>query len=78
MISSLATLNDGRLASGSYDQKIFIWDTINGKSVLILLGHTNWVGSLAVLNNTNLVSCSGDQIKIWNIINNGTLIKSTF
>ncbi len=76
MISSLAILSEERLASGSFDQKIIIWDTQNGKSISTLRGHTNWVGSLAVLSNTNLVSCSGDQIKVWNISSNGTLIKS--
>lgn len=48
----MAILSEERLASGSFDQKIIIWDTQNGKSISTLRGHTNWVGSLAVLSNT--------------------------
>ena len=65
------------MASGSFDQKIIIWDTIKGISLQTLTGHTNWVAGLVVLKNSNLVSCSGDQIKVWNVTN-GALIRSNF
>ncbi len=58
---SLAVLPDGSLASGSYDAKIKIWDTIKGIEIKTLTGYTDWVRSLAVLPDGFLVSCSDDK-----------------
>jgi WD40 repeat protein len=47
--------------------KVKIWDLISGKLIRTLSGHTDYVLSLARLNNNTLASGSADKsIKIWN------------
>jgi len=57
-VRSLAVLQDGSLASGSYDKTIRIWDTKTGQSTKVLIGHSNYVLSLAVLQDCSLTSGS--------------------
>ena len=45
---SLAVLQDGSLASGSY-QGIRIWNVKNSEQIKTLTGHTDFVESLVVL-----------------------------
>ena len=69
LVLSLAVLPDNMLASGSADQTIKIWDTVNGKELTTLNGHTSYVASLAVLPGNKLASGSYDKtIKIWDPI----------
>ena len=72
-------LDDDRLASGSGDSTIRIWNVTSGVSVKTLTGHSDWVYSLAVLPFNRLASGSGTdytgEIKIWNM-NDGTLIQT--
>ncbi|KAK3341839.1 WD40-repeat-containing domain protein [Lasiosphaeria hispida] len=70
-VQSVAFLGDGsRLASGSSDQTIKIWDTITGECVRTLTGHGNYVYSVAFSGDgSRLASGSEDQtIKIWDTI----------
>ena len=69
---SLAVLAGGRLASGSPDAKIKIWDLANDACLATLDvastldGHDASVLSLAMLEGGRLASASADQkIKIW-------------
>ena len=56
-----------RLASASDDYTIKIWNTINGKLVKTLTGHTGDVCSLVVLADGRLASGSHDEtIRLWN------------
>ena len=65
-VNSLAVLEGGRLASGSGDHTIKIWDLATGACVATLEGHAGWVMSLAVLEGGRLASGSGDRhIWIW-------------
>jgi len=65
-VRSLAVLQNGDLASGSFDQTIKIWDSSTGSLKRTLTGHSDWVMSIAVLQNGDLASGSGDKsIKIW-------------
>ena len=48
-VLSLAVLGGGRLASGSGDQTIKVWDLATGACAATLEGHSNGVPSLAVL-----------------------------
>jgi WD40 repeat protein len=65
-VCSLAVLQNGDLASGSWDNTIKIWDTNTGSLKRTLVGHTGYVWSLAVLQNGDLASGSWDNtIKIW-------------
>jgi WD40 repeat protein len=60
-------LNNGDLASGSWDKTIKIWNATDGTLKRTLYGHTDYVYALAALNNGDLASGSRDStIKIWN------------
>ncbi len=74
-ILSLTVLPNNRLASGSVDNIIKIWDTTTGKELKTLNGHTDWVRTLAVLRDFTLASGSYDRtIKIWDTVNYKILI----
>ena len=65
-VYSLAVLEGGRLASGSRDQMIKIWDLATGACVATLEGHEDMVLSLAVLEGRRLASGSRDEkINVW-------------
>jgi hypothetical protein len=64
-VESLAVLPDGYLASGSWDSKIKIWDTVKGIEIKTLTGLTSSVSSLAVLPDGYLASGSNPKIFIW-------------
>ena len=64
-VLSLAVLEGGRLASGSY-QMIKIWDLATGTCQATLQGHQDTVRSLAVLEGGRLASgCDDGTIKTW-------------
>jgi WD40 repeat protein len=54
-------LPDGRLASGSYDKTIRLWDVITASEVARLEGHSGWVNALCVLADGRLASGSYDN-----------------
>ncbi|XP_067947133.1 beta-TrCP-like [Watersipora subatra] len=57
-----------RLASGSMDKSIKIWDTKTGQCTMTLKGHTKGIWSLNFYTSTLLISGSYDMtIRIWNI-----------
>ena len=62
--SALAVFPDGRLASGSYDSKVRIWDVKSRSVTHLLEGHTGWVTALAVLPDGRLAS-AGNDIRLW-------------
>ena len=65
-VRALVELQNGDLASGSWDNSIKIWNSSTGLLKRTLIGHTSWVSSLAVLQNGHLASGSADRtIKIW-------------
>ena len=65
-IVCLIQLKDTRLASGSYDFSVRLWDVKDYTCNQILLGHKNTVFSLCQLKDGRLVSGSADKtIKIW-------------
>ena len=66
MLSSLALLPNGLLASGSHDFTVKIWSPQNGSLMFTLNNHTNYVYALNVLNGGYLARGSKDgTVKIW-------------
>ncbi len=65
-ICALAVLPDGRLASGSGDHTIKLWNPASGACVATFEGHSSSVNALAVLPDGRLASGSDDPtIKLW-------------
>jgi WD40 repeat protein len=68
-ILALCALLDGRLASGSWDHTICIWNVSDGTCQKVLKGHSDRVLSLCLLSDGWLASSSADKtIRIWNIV----------
>ena len=67
-VSCLAALADGRLASGSSDWSVIIWNLADGTQLATLDGHEGSVRGLAALADGRLASGSDDKsIIIWNL-----------
>ena len=65
-VTALAVLPDGRLASGSYDTTVRLWDPATGAETARLEGHTDAVRALAVLPDGRLASGSRDAtVRLW-------------
>ncbi|KAJ5917529.1 hypothetical protein N7466_011083 [Penicillium verhagenii] len=67
-VESITWSPDGsRLASGSRDKTVRIWDPATGQSVSTLEGHSHWVRSIAWSpDGSRLASGSGDDtVRIW-------------
>jgi WD40 repeat protein len=58
----------GRLASGSIDRTIRLWDIERSAETARLEGHTDWVMALAPLSDGRLASGSNDKtIRLWDL-----------
>jgi WD40 repeat protein len=67
-VTSLCVLPDGRLASGSDDAEIRLWDIATGVATTRLTGHTGAVRALCVLPDGRLASGSHDKtIRLWDV-----------
>ncbi|KAJ5165461.1 uncharacterized protein N7500_007291 [Penicillium coprophilum] len=67
-ISSIAwSQHKNRLASGSHDNTIRIWDPDTGQCALVLQGHNDWIKSIAwSQDESRLASGSSDRtVRIW-------------
>jgi WD40 repeat protein len=55
-------LSDGRIASGSNDKSIRIWDSNSRTCLKILIGHTSYVLSVIELSDGSIASGSNDKL----------------
>jgi WD40 repeat protein len=67
-VYSLAVLNNGYLASGDSLNKIRIWDALTG-ALIKQLDQTDYVWTMTVLSNGDLVSSNSRSINIWDTTN---------
>jgi len=65
-VTALTLLPNGYFASSSYDKTIKMWNSTYNL-IYTLIGHENWILTLASLSNQNefIISGSNDSIKIW-------------
>jgi hypothetical protein len=65
-VRALAALPDGRLASGSDDNTVRVWDPSGRAAPLVLSGHQSSITALAVLPDGRLASGSWDNtVRVW-------------
>jgi WD40 repeat protein len=63
-VTALVVLHGGKLASGTLDKTVRVWE--NGACLLTLAGHTSLVRALAVLPDGKLASGSWDEtVRVW-------------
>ena len=68
-ITCITIINNHKLALGSDEGIIIIYDSFNKGGITTIIGHKNYINSMYYLNtNHTLFSCSKDlNIKIWNL-----------
>lgn len=68
-LTCLAEITNKRLASGSFELSIIIWDIKEWKSIATLIDHKKPIHSLLMLQDNRLVSAAAymGYIRVWNV-----------
>lgn len=67
-IECLLELDENKIASGSDDGTIKVWNIKTQKELFTLKGHEDWISSLVKIDENKIASASGDgTIKVWDI-----------
>jgi WD40 repeat protein len=64
---ALCMLPDGRLASGSDDNTVRLWDLTTGTEIACLVGHSDRVTALCMLPDGRLAAGHGNTIRLWDL-----------
>jgi WD40 repeat protein len=67
-ILAMAVLPDGRVACGTFDETVRVWNVETGELVNTLRGHSGQVDNVAVLPDGHIVSSSVDgTLRVWDL-----------
>ena len=65
-INKIIQLNENKIASSSYDGKIFIWDILEQHDSFVFSGHEDVINDMININYSRIATCSDDKtIKFW-------------
>ena len=60
---SVCAVGGGRIASGSYDKTVRVWDAGTGKGLLTINGHGDAVRSVCAMGEDRIVSASTEILR---------------
>jgi WD40 repeat protein len=68
-LEATAVGEGGILASGGDDQTVRLWDMSEGKCLKTLVGHANWVMSVAWSPDGKILASGGDDqtVRLWDV-----------
>ena len=73
-VVAVVALKGNKLASGSTDETVRVWDAHSGECAFVLSGHESAVFTLTVLENGTLASSSKHHVHVWDL-SSGSLLK---
>lgn len=69
-LQRLVALPDSKMAVASHNHMVHVWDTVSGRCLLTLAGHTAAVNAMIALPCGKLATGSDDKtVRVWDIVN---------